>query len=140
LFVEAVGNNPTASRYVGINARLVKLIAYSFCGLCAGLAGLILTADVKAADVNNAGLYMELDAILAVCVGGTSLAGGRFSLSGTLVGALLIQTLNTTILTHGFAPAFMLVVKSAVVIAVCLLQSKLFRAMVSERFARRAAA
>lgn len=138
LFIESVGSNATASRYAGVNARLVKLIVYSLCGLCAGAAGLIATADIKAADANNAGLYLELDAILAVAIGGTSLAGGRFSLSGALIGALVIQTLTTTILTQGVAPELTLVVKAAVVIAVCLLQSEPFRATIARGLRRRA--
>jgi simple sugar transport system permease protein len=100
------------------------------CGLCAGIAGLIVTADIKAADVNNAGLYLELDAILAVVIGGTALTGGRISIAGSLVGAILIQTLTTTILTRGIPPTFTLVVKSAVIIAVCLLQAPKFRKLV----------
>ena len=128
LFVEAVGNNPSASRYCGVTEKLVKLIVYGASGLCAGIAGLIATADIKAADANNAGLYLELDAILAVCIGGTSMNGGRFTLIGALIGALVIQTLNTTILTLGVPPALTLVVKALVVIMVCLLQSEQFRA------------
>ncbi len=127
LFIESVGNNETASRYAGVNVRLVKLLAYVCCGLCAGTAGLIVAADIKAADANNAGLYLELDAILAAVLGGTSLAGGRFSLLGTIVGALIIQTLTTTILTRGVPVEFTLVVKAVVVLAVCLLQSDALR-------------
>ena len=122
-FVEAVGSNPTASRFSGLDARTVKLAAYAICGLCAGLAGIIGTADIRAADANNAGLYLELDAILAVSVGGTALAGGRFSLAGTVVGAVLMQALTTTILTRGVTPEATLVLKAAVVVVVCLLQS-----------------
>jgi simple sugar transport system permease protein len=139
LFVESVGNNPAASYYAGINARVVKIIAYAFCGVCAGIAGLIVTADIKGADANNAGMYLELDAILSVAIGGTSLAGGRFTLVGSLVGAMLIQTLTTTILTRGVPPAMTLVVKAAVVIAVCLLQSENSRAMLSKLSRRKAA-
>jgi simple sugar transport system permease protein len=101
--------------------------------LCSGIAGLIVTADIKGADANNAGLYMELDAILAVAMGGTSLAGGRFTLIGSLIGAILIQTLTTTILTRGIPPAMTLVVKAAVVIAVCMLQSERFRTLLTKR-------
>jgi simple sugar transport system permease protein len=123
LFIESVGNNETASRYAGVNVRLVKLLAYAYCGLCAGTAGLVVSSDIKAADANNAGLYVELDAILAVVIGGTALTGGRFSLPGTIVGALIIQTLTTTILTRGVPVELTLVVKALVVLAVCLLQS-----------------
>lgn len=127
LFVEAVGNNPIASRYAGVDARKVKLVAYTLCGLMAGLAGLIPTADIKGADANNAGLYLELDAILAVSIGGTSLLGGKFSLLGSVVGAILMQALSTTILTRGVSPEVTLVLKALVVVTVCLLQAPLFR-------------
>lgn len=123
LLLEATGSNSTAAQYVGINARAIKATVYVVSGLCAALAGLIVTADIQAADANNAGLYLELDAILAVAVGGTALTGGRFSLVGSIIGALLMQTLTTTILTHGVSPEITLVLKALVVVAVCLLQS-----------------
>lgn len=127
LFIEAVGDNPTAARYAGVSVRGVKSLVYAASGVCAGLAGLIVATNIRAADANNAGLYLELDAILAVVIGGTSLRGGRFSLLGTLVGALIIQTLTTTILTRGIPAQFTLVVKALVVLGVCLLQSEPLR-------------
>lgn len=135
LFVESVGNNATASRYAGVNARLVKLMVYVFSGFCAGAAGVIVASDITAADANNAGLYLELDAILAVVIGGTALSGGRFSLIGSLIGALIIQSVTTTILTRGVPVAWTLVVKSVVVLTICLLQSEAFRQKLS-RLAR----
>jgi simple sugar transport system permease protein len=136
LFIEAVGNNPTASRYAGINARVVKLMVYAFSGFCAGLAGLIETAYIRGADSNNAGLYKELDAILAVSIGGTALTGGRFSLAGSLIGALVIQSLTTTILAHDIPRAVDLMIKAAVVIVVCLLQSEAFRVKLKRQWRR----
>jgi simple sugar transport system permease protein len=133
LFIEATGDNETASRYAGVNTRAVKLLAYSFCGLCAGIAGLIVTTNIAAADANNAGLWLELDAILATVIGGTALTGGRFYPLGSIVGAILIQTLTTTILTKGVPVEFTLVVKAVVIIAVCLLQSEEFRKVVWRR-------
>ena len=133
LFIESVGNSETASYFAGVNSRAVKLFVYAFCGLCAGLAGLIEASTIKAADANNAGLYLELDAILAVVVGGTALTGGRFNLLGSLAGALIIQTLTTTILTRGVPVQHTLVVKAVVVLAVCLLQSEQFRARLLRR-------
>lgn len=129
LFIESVGNNPISSRFAGVNATVVKMVVYTICGLFAGIAGLIATADIGVADVNSMGLYLELDAILAVAIGGTSLNGGRFFLAGSLVGALLIQTLTTTILTLGVNPPVTLMVKAGIVIAVCLLQSEKFLGM-----------
>lgn len=122
-WIEAVGGNETASEYSGVNTAAVKLFVYAFSGLCAGLAGIIATADIKAADVSNIGLNIELDAILAVVIGGTSFAGGRFNLPGSVIGAVLIQTLTTTIFMLGVGVERILVVKAVAAIAVCVLQS-----------------
>ncbi|MER5177380.1 ABC transporter permease [Streptomyces sp. NPDC002896] len=130
LLVESVGGNAEASRLVGIRSRRIKIMVYVFCALCAGIAGLMISSNTSAADGNNAGLWIELDAILAVVIGGTSLLGGRFSIGGTVVGALVIQTLTTTIYTIGVPTQTNLVFKAAVVIVVCLLQSPKFRAKV----------
>jgi ribose/xylose/arabinose/galactoside ABC-type transport system permease subunit len=127
LFIEAVGDNATASRYAGIDVRTVQLFAYLFSGFCAGVAGLVATTNLQAADANNTGLNLELDAILAVVIGGTLLTGGRFQLIGSLLGALVIQALTTTILTKGVPIEYTLVVKALTVLAVCLLQSAKFR-------------
>lgn len=127
LFIESVGANPNASRLSGINSKSIILMVYVFSGLCAGIAGLILSSNVASADGNNAGLWFELDAILAVVIGGTSLFGGRFYLMGTVIGALIIQSLTTTIYSIGIPPEINLVTKAIVVLVVCLLQSPEFR-------------
>lgn len=127
LFIESVGSNLVASRLMGLRAKSLILCLYIVCGFLSGIAGLILSSYVSSADGNNAGLWYELDAILAVVIGGTSLNGGRFYLSGTLIGALIIQTLTTTIYSIGVKPEATLVVKAIVVTAVCLLQSEAFR-------------
>jgi simple sugar transport system permease protein len=131
LFVQAIGINPQAAHVAGVRARLITLGIYGLCGFTAGVAGLIVSSNVKSADGNNAGLLLELDAILAVTLGGTLLSGGRFSLAGTLIGALIIQTLTSTIYSIGVPPEVNLVVKAAVVFAVMLLQSAEFRALVA---------
>ncbi|ADO69721.1 ABC transporter permease [Stigmatella aurantiaca] len=123
LFIEAIGINPVAARFSGVRARAITFWVYAFCGLCAGIAGLIVSSNVKSADGNNAGLLFELDAILAVVLGGTSLGGGRFTLTGGVLGALIIQTLTTTIYAAGVAPEVTLVVKAGVVFLVSILQS-----------------
>ena len=128
LFLQAVGINPTAARVAGVNARRLIVGAYAVCGLCAGLAGLLISSNVKSADGNNAGALLELDAILAVTLGGTLLTGGRFSLVGSVIGALIIQTLTYAIYSLGVPPEINLVVKAVVVFAVMLLQSAEFRA------------
>ncbi|MCK1400773.1 ABC transporter permease [Bradyrhizobium sp. 4] len=123
LLIEATGGNARASELAGVGTRAMILAVYVWCGVCAALAGVIAAADIMGADANNAGLWLELDAILAVVIGGTSLFGGRFSLVLAVLGALIIQTMNTGILLSGYPPEFNLLVKAVVVLAVLLLQS-----------------
>jgi simple sugar transport system permease protein len=123
LLIEATGGNARASELAGVGTRAMILSVYVWCGVCAALAGVIAAADIMGADANNAGLWLELDAILAVVIGGTSLFGGRFSLVLAVLGALIIQTMNTGILLSGYPPEFNLLVKAVVVLAVLLLQS-----------------
>lgn len=131
LFVEAVGDNETASRFAGLASARVKTLAYVFCGGCAGLTGVLTAANVRAADANRAGENAELDAIFAVVVGGTALTGGRFSIVGSYLGALLMQTLATTMYYRGVAPAVAPVPKALLIILVSLLQSEKLRAWVA---------
>ncbi|MCU1404965.1 MAG: sugar transporter permease [Glaciihabitans sp.] len=123
VLIESVGINPEASRLAGVSARTIIWTVYVFSAICAAIAGLMISSNVTAADANSAGLWIEMDAILAVVLGGTSLAGGRYSLTGTLIGAFVIQTLTTTVYSIGIAPEITLVFKALVVIAVCLLQA-----------------
>jgi|SRR6185437_5192296 len=123
VLIEATGANARASELAGIGTSAVTIAAYVWCGLCSSVAGVISAADILGADANNAGLWLELDAILAVVIGGTSLFGGRFSVILAVLGALTIQAMNTGILLSGYRPELNLVVKAVVVIAVLLLQS-----------------
>ncbi|MBN1412683.1 MAG: ABC transporter permease [Spirochaetales bacterium] len=127
LFVESVGGNSEASKYCGINAGRIKLVVYIVSALCAGIAGLIAASNIKAADPNTSGDGLELNAILAVVIGGTSLNGGKYFLVGSVIGALIMQSLTTTILTMGVPVQVTLVVNAIVVLVVCLIQSKNFR-------------
>ena len=136
LFIQAVGLNPISSRFSGISARALIFWVYGFCGTTAAIAGVVIASNVKSADGNNAGLMMELDAILAVALGGTSLDGGRFSLVGTLIGALILQTLSYAIYSLGVPPEINLVVKAIVVFLVCLLQSETLRGLMFTRRTR----
>ncbi|MED4229105.1 ABC transporter permease [Neobacillus cucumis] len=131
LFLESVGGNVESSRFTGINSKLIIFWAYAICGICAGIAGILICSNVKSADGNNSGLWMELDAILSVVLGGTSMNGGRFYLSGTIVGAIFLQTLKTTIYSTGVPPESVLVVEAIVVIIVSLIQSEQFRNMIT---------
>lgn len=136
LLIEAVGINRRASACAGVNTRMILFLVYVWSGLCAAVAGLVLAADIKGADANNAGLWMELDAILAVVIGGTSLLGGRFSLVMAVLGALIIQAMNTGILLSGFKPEFNLIVKSVVVLAILFVQSPALKRLLAGRGGR----
>ncbi|SFJ61079.1 simple sugar transport system permease protein [Bosea sp. OK403] len=123
LLIEATGANARASALAGIETRMTTIAVYVWSGFCASLAGIVAAADILGADANNAGLWLELDAILAVVIAGSSLLGGRFSLALAVLGALIIQAMNTGILLAGFRPEFNLVVKAVVVLVVLLAQS-----------------
>ncbi|MFA7416477.1 MAG: ABC transporter permease [Rhizobium sp.] len=123
LLVEAVGINRRASTLSGVRTPVLLVVVYIVCSLAAAIAGLIVAADIKGADANNAGLWLELDAILAVVVGGNSLLGGRFTIAGSLLGALIIQSINTGILLSGFPPEFNLIIKAAIIVIILIVQS-----------------
>lgn len=127
MFLESLGSNRTASEYAGVRPKQIFMLAYALCGLLAAVAGIIYSSNFSSADANNAGLWYELDAILAVVIGGTSMRGGRFYLGGTVVGAIFIQSLTTTIYSLGIAPESILLVKAIVVIIVSLIQSPALR-------------
>lgn len=131
LLIEATGINRRAASLAGVKARVLLFFVYAISGLCAALAGMIVTADIRGADANNAGLWLELDAILAVVIGGTSLNGGRFSITASLIGALIIQAINTGILVSGFPPEFNLIIKAGIIIIVLTLQSPAISTFIS---------
>ena len=124
----------------GIDEKRVKFIAYVFCGFCAGMAGIVASSSIRTSDANNIGLNYELDAILAVVIGGTLLAGGRFSLMGSIVGALVIQAITTSMYAVGVPASGLLAIKGFVVIIVILLFSVQVRNWVRGLATRRAAA
>ena len=120
----AVGGNPKAARLAGIPARRISRWVYVISGALAGLAGLIVVARNGASDANLVGLGMELDAIAAVAVGGTLLSGGRASVVGTLLGAMVIQLVRYTLLANGVPDAAALVVKAALIILAVWIQQR----------------
>lgn len=137
LFIEAVGVNRAAASLAGIRSRMLLFLVYGLSGLCAAIAGIIVAGDIRGADANNAGLWLELDAILAVVIGGTSLLGGRFSVPLAVVGAIIIQAMNTGILVSGFPPEFNLIVKAALIFLVLIIQSPMASRLVPTRLMTR---
>ena len=105
VLTESVGINPVASRLAGVRSRGIIWGAYVASGVLAGIAGILYSSNIMAADANAAGLYIELYAILAVVLGGTALTGGKFTIAGTVIGVFTIQTLTSTITFLGVPPA-----------------------------------
>ena len=122
-FIQAVGINRKAARLSGYNSEAIILMCYAICGLCAGIAGIVATSRIYSADTNNIGLNLELDAILAVALGGNSLGGGKFNLAGSIIGAYTIQAITTTLYALKVSSAQAPVYKAIVVIAIVVIQA-----------------
>jgi ribose/xylose/arabinose/galactoside ABC-type transport system permease subunit len=133
LMIEAIGISPRASRMAGIKPRGIIIAVYTMSGVLAGVAGAFAVSSAMTVDVSRTGYQLELDAILAVVIGGTTLAGGKFSLSGAAVGAMLIATLDKTVVFLGVSSSATPAFKAAVIIVLCLLQSQRVRAYVVRR-------
>ncbi|MDR1807468.1 MAG: ABC transporter permease [Propionibacteriaceae bacterium] len=134
--IQAVGINNKASRILGLKSARLILLAYVFCGVCAAIAGIIATSRIGGIDANNCGKLIELDAILAVALGGNSLAGGKFSLSGSVIGAITIQALTTVLYSINVSADQLPFYKAIVVVIIVVLQSPETRPM-WERFKAR---
>jgi simple sugar transport system permease protein len=127
LYVQSVGINRRAARLLGINSAFIIFICYVICGLCAGIAGIVASSRIYSADSNNIGLYYELDAILAVALGGNSMAGGKFNLAGSIVGAYTIQAISITLLAIGVSTDQAPVAKAIIIIIIVTVQSPVFK-------------
>ncbi len=123
MYIQSVGINRKASRLVGLNSKLIIFLTYVFCSICASVAGLISVSRTASIDANNVGLNTELDAILAVAIGGNSLGGGKFSLAGSVIGAITIQALTTTLYAMHVAADQLPLYKAMVVVIIVALQS-----------------
>ena len=132
-FVESVGVNKSASRLSGISSDTVIIIVYTLTGLLAGIAGLIYSSRIMSNDSNNAGINYEMDAILAVVIGGTAMTGGKFSLIGTSIGSIIIRTIVTFVYYFGIVAEATMAFKALIIAVVIILQSEPVR----EYFARR---
>lgn len=138
LYIESVGINATASRLVGLNSTMIKFLTYVICGLLAGIAGLVASSRIYSADANNIGLNMEMDAILAVALGGNVLGGGKFSLMGSVIGAYTIQALTTTLYAMNVSADQLPVYKAIVVVVIVTLQSPVFKKYFANMKAKKA--
>jgi simple sugar transport system permease protein/ribose transport system permease protein len=121
-YLLAIGGNEAAARLAGVPVSKVKITVYVVSGLLAGLAGLIVISINSSSDANLVGMDMELNAIAAVAVGGTPLTGGRANVVGTMIGALILQLIRTTLLSHNIQDAVARVVTAAAIVIAVLLQ------------------
>jgi len=121
-YVVAVGGNQAASHLAGVKVHKTKIAVYALSGLLAGLAGLIESARGGASDPSNVGLNIELDAIAAVVIGGTALTGGRATIVGTVIGALMMQVITTSFNMQGIDFSWSLVIKAAIIIVAVYVQ------------------
>jgi ribose transport system permease protein len=114
-YIYAIGGNESAARLSGIRINRIKIAVYTIAGALAAVGGLIVTARLNSAQP-NAGISYELDAIAAVVIGGTSLYGGRGSIGGTVLGAIIIGVLNNGLVLLNVSPFWQQVVKGLVIL------------------------
>ncbi len=119
-YTYAIGGNEEAVKLSGINVDRYKAAAYVICGMTAALSAIVLTSRLNAGE-SIAGTGYELDVIASVVIGGTSLMGGRGGVWGTLIGALIIGTINNGMNLLGISSYYQLVVKGAIIVGAVLL-------------------
>jgi ribose transport system permease protein len=117
----AVGGNPEAARLAGINVKRHTMYLYALCGLGAGIAGVMMLGRTTAGSSTN-GQYYELDAIAAVVVGGTLLAGGRGTIVGTVLGVLIFSTLTNVFTQNNLSISAQAVAKGVIIVVAVMLQ------------------
>ena len=140
MYIQSVGINAKASRIAGLNSKLLIFLAYMLCGIFAAIAGIVASSRITSADSNNIGLYLEMDAILSVALGGNSLGGGKFNLAGSIIGAYTIQAITTTLYALGVSSIQAPVYKAVIVIIIVVLEAPPFKDFVRKHSAARAAA
>ncbi|MCW2901421.1 MAG: ATPase [Streptosporangiaceae bacterium] len=115
--VVAVGGNRRASELSGLPVKRILLLVYVISGVLAAGAGILATARLQASDPTSLGLFMELSAITAVVIGGTPLSGGRIRVLGTVMGALLMQLLQATLIKHNLPQSWTQIVQAVIILA-----------------------
>lgn len=119
--IYAVGSNGEAARLSGVNVRRVKITAYVLCGVTAAIAGIMLASRVRVGEPNGSGGY-DMDAIAAVVIGGTAMAGGRGHLACTLAGVLIMTVMNNVLNLIGADPNLQMLIKGVVILVAVLIQ------------------
>lgn len=127
LNIESIGINSSASRLVGINSTLIKFMAFVMCGVLCAVAGLMGSSSLGSVNSDELGRYIELDAILAVALGGTLLGGGKFTLAGSVIGAYTIQTITTTLYAMQVRADQLMVFKAIIIVVIIMVSSEVFK-------------
>ena len=134
LFIETVGANKSAATYAGVRSNIIIILVYGISGICASIVGILAASSVLVVDPTNTGLNMELSAIVAVVLGGTSMKGGKFNLGGSCVGAIILMALTQTMFFYGVPVEFSLAIQAIVIVIVVVIQSPIARNFVTSLF------
>lgn len=127
LYIQSVGTNGSAARLVGLNSGRIKFMTFVICGILAGIAGLVASSSVGSVNAGELGMGIEMDAILAVALGGNLLSGGKFSIAGSVIGAYTIQAINTTLYAMNVRADQLNVFKAVIIILIILVSSEVFK-------------
>jgi simple sugar transport system permease protein len=134
LYIESIGINSSASRLVGLNSTVIKFMAFVICGMLAGVAGLVGSSGVGSVNAGELGLGIELDAILAVALGGNMLGGGKFSIAGSVIGAYTIQAITITLYAMKVRADQLYVFKAVIIVIIIVVSSEVFKDKVKTLF------
>jgi simple sugar transport system permease protein len=127
LYIQSIGINSSASRLVGLNSTRIKFMTFVICGVLCGVAGLMGASSLGSVNSDELGRFIELDAILAVALGGTLLGGGKFSLAGSIIGAYTIQAITTTLYAMQVRADQLNVFKALIIVFIIVLSSEVFK-------------
>ncbi len=127
LFTQAVGINSESSRLNGLNPARIKFMTYVILGLCVAVAGFIKVSRISSINYSVVAKDIEMDAILAVALGGNALSGGKFNMASSILGAYVIQFLTTTLYKFQVAPTALPAYKAVVVIILVVLSAPTVR-------------
>lgn len=127
LYIQSVGTNKSAARLVGLNSRAIQFMTFVFCGLLAGVAGLVASSSVGSVNAGEMGMGIEMDAILAVALGGNLLTGGKYSIAGSVIGAYTIQAITTSLYAMNVRADQLNVFKAIIIILIIVASSEVFK-------------
>ena len=127
IHIESIGINSSAARLVGINSTFIKFMTFVICGMLCAVAGLMGSSSIGSVNSDELGRFIELDAILAVALGGTLLGGGKFTIAGSVIGAYTIQSITTTLYAMQVRADQLNVFKAIIIVILIVLSSDVFK-------------